>query len=112
MRWEVALLVAALLGAEAPRPAGELLQPGRVVHANIAAGIEGPFRIALPSGSAAFCTVEQGESDLVVEVAAPDGKVTLVDGFERGPETVTIIATEPGEYRLSIRRAGTVRGSA
>mgnify|MGYP001575698702 CR=1 FL=1 len=98
-------------GQPAALSAAELLQPGRVVRASIATGGERVFRIALPSGSAALCTVEQGESDLAIAVAGPDGRTTHVDGFERGPETVTISAAEPGEFQLLIRRAGAGRGS-
>ena len=91
-----------LVYADAESP-GTALRPGVREQARLAGGAPVRFTVALSAGEAAWITVGQGESDLRIKVSYPDGsQVAVRDEFERGRESVTILAKQTGDYTAEI----------
>ena len=99
-RWLAALLLARGCAATD----GVRLSAGKSVPGFVAAG-ERSFLVDLREGEAATLRVEQGETDLVLSIYPPGAAAPrVVDGFDMGPESATVIAAGAGQYRLGLRR--------
>jgi CHAT domain-containing protein/Tfp pilus assembly protein PilF len=81
----------------------------RDLHANssVVGELTGPqvdaYRIVLGQDDYVLVHVDQGSVDLAVAVLRPDGELMAgVDAFDYGVEPVSITASKPGTYALSI----------
>jgi hypothetical protein len=88
--------------AQSPRA----LDLGAPIEAPLETGQSHQYRVTLADGEFIHVVVEQQGVDVEVTVFDPDGKQLLqVDGLngQYGPESVSIVALAPGDYRLQAR---------
>ena len=96
--------------------AGEdILEPGRTIKRELAAGQRHVYRINLGADQFLRAIVEQDGIDVVVRLSGPDGKqITEFDSESRprGQEPVTLVAEAAGEHRLTVepRQKGAAAG--
>jgi len=94
-----------VLAASAPAPETPPLEPGKPYERTIAAGESHAWRAGVTAGNPVLVRVEQHGVDVVVEVSAPDGMRTAVDGpFDRqGTESLLVEPKEGGVWRIEVR---------
>lgn len=88
--------------AEESRP----LRPGTSIEREIAGGERHLYKIAVSPGQFLQAVVEQLGIDVTASICTQDGqRVAEVDrqSGSWGPETISLIAKEGGEYRLQVR---------
>jgi CHAT domain-containing protein/tetratricopeptide (TPR) repeat protein len=93
-----------------------ILEPGRPIKRELAAGQQHIYRINLGADQFVRAIVEQDRIDVVVRLSGPDGmQITEFDSESRarGQESVTLVAEAAGEYRLTVqsRQKGMAAGS-
>jgi CHAT domain-containing protein/tetratricopeptide (TPR) repeat protein len=102
--WGLGLSVSAQQGA--PEPLN--LAPGQPVEREIAGGQSHTFQITLQTGQFMHVMVEQKAIGVALVLAAPDGKQVLEVNLTPagGLESLSAEATASGDYRLTVRAAG------
>jgi CHAT domain-containing protein/Tfp pilus assembly protein PilF len=110
---------AGVAGATRPAPmvpAGiQQLVRGTTLRRRLAAGETHAYRIHLPAGSFLRLVVDQQGSDAELLWSPPGGRSPLdVDSPNgtRGPELLTVVAPETGDYRLDVRGVSAKPGGA
>src|SRR5262245_4257024 len=82
-----------------------LLTPGAPVRRTIAGPAKDVLRIAPAAGELVSGSIDQDETDFVVDVLAPNDRVIATfDSRERGTDLFTFLAVEDGGYRISVRK--------
>src|ERR1041385_5220367 len=83
------------------------LEPGKAIDQTIAANETHPYALTLAPGMQARLQVDQKGTNLVVEVLSTDGqKLRHADLDGAGvPERLSLVATEPGQYRIETLNA-------
>ncbi|HYO13067.1 MAG TPA: CHAT domain-containing protein [Thermoanaerobaculia bacterium] len=94
-----------VLAASAPAPETLPLEPGKPRERTLAAGESQAWRAGFAAGTPVLVRVEQRGVDVVVEVSAPDGTRTAVDGpFDRqGVESLLVEPEQGGVWRIEVR---------
>src|SRR5687768_1036600 len=84
------------------------LEPNTAIEREIAGGESQTFQISLTAGQFLRVGAEQKAIDLTLTVAAPDGKLLVEMNLTRagGLESLSEEALESGDYRLTLRAAG------
>lgn len=83
------------------------LVPGTTVVAELSAGDQGRFKVALRRGTAVRVLVEQFQTDLVLAITPPGGAVYNIDMRERGVESATLIAEGADTFQIAVVPQGT-----
>ena len=82
------------------------LEPGATIKRSIEADAVHRYRISLSAGQYLRVIVEQQGADVVASLFGPNGQLIIqADGLtgSSGPEPLTLVAEEAGEYRIEIR---------
>lgn len=83
----------------------QTLQVGNPIERQLAAGQTHTFSVKLDENNFIQLVVEQRGIDVVVKVAAPDGKIlatTDTPNGTQGPENVSFVASTAGTYRVLV----------
>jgi CubicO group peptidase (beta-lactamase class C family) len=109
MKRFVGCLVAALAAA-GPGVADDsdapLLKKGVAIERELVGGDRHAYRVRFKSGQFFFAIVDQRGIDVVLRITGPDGEqVAELDSPNgpEGPEPITLMAPQPGEYRIEVR---------
>ncbi len=112
-----ALFLAHVVSACGPRgaagPGPRELQPGRPLHAELSQEQHHTYLVALESGQAGHVLVNQGEADLAVTVTgSADSRPRVWDAWERGVESISLLADTGGVFELRVALANPEAGPA
>ncbi len=96
--------VNALQDSGAVSSPSERLVPGQSVSRSISGGEQHSFELSLSGSEYIRFTLDKGDLNLSVTIAAPDGKKIVDDALlPRATETFSIVADQSGVYALTIR---------
>src|SRR5450759_5079812 len=98
------------LSSPAPASAGVKrsttdLKPGHGLGRALKPNAAHRYRVVLGKGEAARVLINQRGIDVSVSMTTPDSRTLTIDAFERGYESVTLLAENSGIFILEIRQA-------
>jgi len=104
--WWLVAVVAATGPGVADDSGAPLLRKGAAIERELAGGERHAYRVRFKSGQFFFAIVDQRGIDVVLRITGPDGEqIAELDSPNgpNGPESITLMAPEPGKYRIEVR---------